>query len=839
MNLTQQYLYALNAQERIGILKQCAKQNWSIPLDISRDLLALPLQTAEHIALLKATDSSDKVSFEDLITHGIFFWNQNVASAALWEWSARTDCLLWHRTYLLAMDPRIPQRLSYTLVDLAWYGAGERIIDLFLNLRDLEHMSPAFIAILFQRAMQWNMHSERLINIAKEHLSHADQPTSSTDRTLPYAATYLLQNSPDDVNLEAWTSPFNHIWPEIVRTLSRPFEVTGPWLKTLSKKNIKNALQSWPSLWERHTLTTDQTAKAVEWLVQQQSQLPPQVRPWELVAGIPASRLREGILQQPNAAQQASAFTLIGNLLHIDDREMLLTHFRNEMARVQNPMEILGNLSQRDRIELNRDEKKESLFGRIEKERRTILDHCTYPRAEFPEFSVNLTDQERPDAQPETIARHRFINMAYYEDKPSAFSGSTAWDRLGQCWITPKEQLIDQLAIDARQSPAIFHSCFIDTLGRFTHVDKAALKLLDFVRSPDEDIIRSVVRALAGIGTLRAYQEMIAFLTRPNINVNIQIEIAQLLKNTDLSQLQSELRSAIKDLRVGAESHDEAMALRESLTLLLQVPEPAARIQTASLPVNPVQSGSEELETQLIQKIPEYTFLSSEVKRALRTAQFFQTQITQASDLHTMDLSPAIDMQYKALELTFREYFEDPCSQALRTSVIQRKLDVIGYARPNPHGMEEFENYIESLPIINTIPFFSRFKLHKMLRAICQFRAGKRFTLDGLKAFGLFFLCFSRKRCRYGLENLFPLTNITDEQLADFCKQLHVFQDFRNRAAHEGFHPSASNNLDGIWQDTAMIIKMAYAIRREWEAANPSAPEMTQAPSSLIAKKVS
>ena len=150
----------------------------------------------------------------------------------------------------------------------------------------------------------------------------------------------------------------------------------------------------------------------------------------------------------------------------------------------------------------------------------------------------------------------------------------------------------------------------------------------------------------------------------------------------------------------------------------------------------------------------------------------------------------------------------------IRQGILQRKLDVIGYARPIPRAMDDFERYVESLPIINTIPFFSRFKLRKMLRAICQFRPGKRFTLDGLKAFALFFICFSRKECRYGLNDLFPLQGITDEQLFEFCKSLHVFQDFRNRAAHEGFHPDASNDLAGIWEDTAKIVENMITIEK-------------------------
>jgi len=222
---------------------------------------------------------------------------------------------------------------------------------------------------------------------------------------------------------------------------------------------------------------------------------------------------------------------------------------------------------------------------------------------------------------------------------------------------------------------------------------------------------------------------------------------------------------------------------------------------------------TEELDSLLAKKIPGYMHLSSEVRRALRTAQFFHLKVESAKDLQTIDLSPVIDMQYKALELFFRETFEAPCGALIRDGILQRKLDIIGYARPVPQAMDEFEKYVESLPIINSVPFFSRFKLRKMLRALCQFRPGKRFTLDGLKAFALFFICFSRKTCRYDLQNLFPIPAITDERLLEFCKLLHVFQDFRNRAAHEGFHPDASNDITGIWQNTAEIIQSSFMIK--------------------------
>jgi hypothetical protein len=193
--------------------------------------------------------------------------------------------------------------------------------------------------------------------------------------------------------------------------------------------------------------------------------------------------------------------------------------------------------------------------------------------------------------------------------------------------------------------------------------------------------------------------------------------------------------------------------------------------------------------------------------------------VEKSETLTTIDLSPAIDMQYKAMELLFRETFENAVSEMLCTGIMQRKLDVLGYARPIVGKMDEYENFIQNLPIISSIPFFSKFKLRKMLQGICQFRPGKRFTLDGLKAFGLFFLCFSRKNCRFGMHDIFPIPNVTDEQLFSFVKDLHMFQDFRNRAAHEGFHPEKSNDLSGLWNYT---IKIVLTVERIRETMNSS-----------------
>ena len=107
-----------------------------------------------------------------------------------------------------------------------------------------------------------------------------------------------------------------------------------------------------------------------------------------------------------------------------------------------------------------------------------------------------------------------------------------------------------------------------------------------------------------------------------------------------------------------------------------------------------------------------------------------------------------------------------------------------------------------------------------MLRAICQFEPGRRFTLDGLKAFGLYFLIFGRQTCKYSLNGSFQSGATNDAELAELCRELHVFQDFRNRAAHEGFHPDASNDVMGIWRTTAVVVQWAFKIKNAQKITN-------------------
>jgi hypothetical protein len=183
-----------------------------------------------------------------------------------------------------------------------------------------------------------------------------------------------------------------------------------------------------------------------------------------------------------------------------------------------------------------------------------------------------------------------------------------------------------------------------------------------------------------------------------------------------------------------------------------------------------------------------------------------------------VDLSPIVNMHCKAVELALREIFEPWTDAIMRKGLLSRKLDIIGYARPIPEKMQIFEDYLASLPVIKTIPYFSRFKLRKMLRAVCLYRPGKRFTLDGPKAFALMLLVASRKQCQFGLANLFDVGFRSDLELFEFIKLVHSLQDSRNRAVHEGLTWDAKDDIESMKSQAYRIIEITQRVGQYLQA---------------------
>ena len=443
--------------------------------------------------------------------------------------------------------------------------------------------------------------------------------------------------------------------------------------------------------------------------------------------------------------------------------------------------------------------------------------------------------------------RNRLFEFMYRNASSTGELKEGPWCCVGSVYQLQNDFQLSNLSRIARGTTGLYRQVFIKAFGAFKNQDKAVLQLLDYVHTDQISEQRAIVDALLEIASPRALQELLKFTGKAPFHPQLKMRIFRSLDQIDTKMVQTQIRDAIKELESKGEQTGLSKAeVTEALDLL------RSRLQTESvalpntspsaappLPAKQEKAGSQNTakqkrakpgqakvikrakqaaptpiiqanaevfdEARIAKVIPIFSELSGEVQRSLRTGIFFYDKVQQET-AGTMDLSPVIDMQYKAMEVCLREAFQAATDILIREGVLQRKLDLLGYSRPIIEKMTRFENFISSLPIIKEIPYFSKFKLRKMLRGICQFRPGKRFTLDGLKAFALFFAVFSRGRCQYGLQNLFPLSFSEDEQLYAFVHQLHSFQDFRNRAVHEGLPPEASANLEKTWKQTSDIL---------------------------------
>ncbi len=838
------YLQSRRRDERLRVLERMSHSGEFVPISLAEDLLCLDLSPREQVDIVKVTSSSDNLALEHFLTAQLHVWHQDLAVCAIGEWAVRTDRSLWFRMPALASSRHASQRVRYSLAALTHRCGGKHLLSAFSKMQGLEDFSSAFRSLLLHKFVQWNMHDHRMHQIALHVCETISAIDTADDKALPSALLFLASFAPDELTRLALSSATSEIWRPFVASLVDQVERTDQtlaqldrWLAKPPKSKVQEKLaQAWPLLPIRHQLTAQQISSAIRLLATDDSEKKPQLAAkkldWRLFAGCREETLVKALAEMPDENTFLAALDVVDGLLPYPSPAVLTESLISRFRATDNPANFIANMNGHHRAELkifNENLHDENhLFSRIRRDEKAIITQLS--QEQTPTESVydwqdydNHFEERSPWAEDvaQMEQRRRFFDISFRGKIGLMPIGTGMWAKLSEAWQKPTVDRLDNLAAVARQAPPLWHLAYIATLGRFKSVDPAALKLLDFIRSNEHDEILAVLRALEGIGSPRALQELISCITRPNMNTTLQMEACLLLQDKDLSGLQEELRSAIGDLQIEAGASDELLEVHETLTSLL-IPED--EVKQANSPRLSSVVSSNDLDGTLSGRIPNYAAMSSDVRRALRTAQFFHNQVMQSATSTAIDLSPVIDMQYKALELTFREYFEGPCSQIINDGILQRKLDVIGYARPIPAMMEQFENYVGSLPIINTVPYFSKFKLRKMLRAICQFRPGKRFTLDGLKAFALFFLCFSRKQCRYGLQNLFPLPFPEDQDLHDFVKALHIFQDFRNRAAHEGFQPDAKNNIEGIWLSTAEIIGHVFRIKEFLEESQSRSP---------------
>ncbi len=857
------YLSIRHFADRMALLNKMSKDGTKIPASLAEDLMLLQINNIEKQAILEVTGANDNKSLEHFLTANIASWDQDLAATAVRVWSKETDHLMWSRMYELSRSPLTPQRVLYTIVDLAANTGGLSIVQSTAEYDVLKEMSDAFIGLLLHRALQWNFKNQNLINIAQTVVNDLDIHLHPDNKALPSAISFLARFDGDRLRDLSKSSSITETWKDLVKAVCSDLEHRNDAVKKLNKlitssKKITraNLVGNWIPLWNRNILTQEQVSACLRIFFSEPvatiptGRSPFTVGTWEIFGGIEEPVLAAAVFAIEDEEIFSRTLTSLQGLLRNPTPKSIKDQLKSRIGSSANPAAFLNNLPLRLRLELtdNSSSKVSTPFSRIDAEQTAILQSAEQiPRAQFFDYDNSEKEWNCPEEKAEFVQRRKFFDIAYRNKKQNTttLNGKDYFSILAAAWQAPDDTKLGQIAQVARQEEGILRLCYINTIGRFKGMDQAALKTLDFIRSKEDDELHAIINALAGVGTPRASQELVASLTRPNISPQLQMEICAHLGNVDLGNLQKELRSALSDLNVTPNVNSDNWDIRDAIASLLTPSEAVMTASTSTASTNMIATAGsdQDLDRTLSGLIPNYKELSSEVKRALRTSLFFHQQVSSDHAPTSIDLSPVIDMQYKAMELLFRESFEDHCSKIIHRGVLQRKLDIIGYARPIPRAMDEFEHYIASLPTVRDIPFFSSFKLRKMLRAICQFRPGRRFTLDGLKAFALFFLCFGRSECKFGLQGLFETPYKTDSDLFDFCKTLHIFQDFRNRAAHEGFHPDASNDIDGIWRHTAEIVQNMWKLKQHIDGQSGpgqgsyNTPVSKSAP--VIEKKVS
>lgn len=810
------YLSTASESDRIIALEELANSNQGISLELAEALIQLPISDIEKFKVIESVLPENGLTWELFLVDGILNWPQNISAQLIQIWANKTSRILHPLIKNENIKHELPQRVFYTIVDLVSPYIGKDFYESYAKSEAISDYSPALHGLMMLRGVQFNSTSTNIMTVAQKYLDSGLNNKYADSKgfleSIIYYARFnpeVLKNAASGTNCDPWNSLLNSVafyanhlneyLPEIENKISE-----------VSSTHKFNNL--WPILPFRHILKKDIIVKALVFTCKHEEFYSHQSKIFDVYSGCDSTELAGALDDLINSKQVEPEH--LSSL--IEGLYGLLGYYENTKPSAT----VTQFMHEHDYLESAH---KHLFFDKhSEKMAKFVSDFKSNPT-----FKKGVEYEQHTDCQLnfvlpkyKTTTRSEFrhtkelhwVSTALYSPNAASLKSSPKpnddfWRLLIDGIKNQTKDNLEKLAIEARKQPYLVNLCFLRTLGLYEGNNEAALRLMDYARSKNEIEVGEVILSLAGINTPRSLQELIGCITRSNLTETIQLEACRLLHDKDVESLQPEIKAALNDLEMKKDRNESWYEIRDLLKSLLKT-----QVEKSPVSIIAPEKPAVDLDESLNKKIPHYQNLSSEVKRALRTGQFFYDQVTGPNSTENIEISPIIDMVYKSLELQFRESFEDLALTLIKNGVLQRKLDIIGYARPIPKQMDAFEDYISKLDIIKEIPFFSKFKLRKMLRALCQYKPGKRFTLDGIKAFALFFLCFSRKECQYGLDGLLNLGFNRDSELFEFVKSLHVLQDFRNRAVHEGFRPEARNDIEGIWNTAGGIYEQAYII---------------------------
>ena len=500
------YLDCYSTVDRIHILEGLTNQGECLPFDLVQDLFELDLDEHEKISLLKNLNKNSLLSLEDFITRVVFNYNQNIASSALLEWAKNTDCILWHRTQLIASQPHISQRIRYTLLDVAHHFPSYDLVESLCKADSVDDYSEAYLSLLFTRAVEWNIKNTHLLKLAKDTVVKATKNNSATAKHISDLCYYILKYEDKFFDKLKNNNPFLASLTDLINEAKNSDKLKK--FKDLDFKNVseEKIINYWPNRWQRDQISISLLTNIIGSIYERDlNKISKSLSTY--LSGIGSQNLYSLLtaISVPDILCQVLEHAY--KYLSYKDRTKIQAHFNN--IAIRNP-DILNKIPKVIAIDIPSYQISNDL-KKIRKERKRLKGSTgSYTVTDFEGFNetkiANETDKNRK----------AFFNYVYRNTDQRIDDNRGFWSLAMQNTRHPNIEDLDSLSEMSRQGSFYVQFCYLKVLSKFKQQDKAALKILDFIRSDEPPIIRGVIDALAKIDTPRSHMELIAFITRPN-----------------------------------------------------------------------------------------------------------------------------------------------------------------------------------------------------------------------------------------------------------------------------------------------------------------------------------
>ncbi len=752
-NSGQLYQKTQGSAARIEILRELRRKGEPLPQSLVRDLLEIELPTRELTLALAVCDPSHGDAFEELLLARIGERDQPVALLCLDAWRRHTPRRRWREIVRAAPELSRREGTLAWLVEHAWHAGGADLLRAVVAEVPLGEVSEVVLAALLHRLLQWSIADESALAEAERILARAHANVTPGVATAS-ACAYVLRFGPGTLfDLIGGPLPprqaidmvdaYHHLWLERGATIDALARfAAAPPVEPVAFFRELN--RRWPPLCLRHEI--------------------PATLAGQVIAEV-LKRPRPGSPELPTARRLSW--------------EWLAGLGADSLATATSALsEIVGLL--------------------------------------LPAPSEAAPDSERPP-RPDNTVRTALIARLYLDAEAEVPKGETPWralllatarstqspDSVADSGPVPDAELASAL----RRIPPVFRQ----VAARFveTRRPSPALipELLPWLIGAEPHDLPAIVRALAAIGTPAALTPALRLLSDDATPPGTALELAQTLAAQDLGSVRGDVRAALEYLTKDERSASRARReLIDAVRLLLQ---PGANEAPAADAATVTDAATlARVDREIAALVPLLPTLPADVVRSLRTARLVQHSLETLLGQGSVDASPAVDLQYKALEILLRRRFL-ASTQALiddPRAPLQRRLDAIGYGGVGRNRVEAFESHLAALPAVRDLPSFGAMKLNKLLTSLAQHRPGRRFSLEGLKAFMLFFLAFGRSRCEFGLGGAYAVGVEDDAALFELCRDMSLFHDLRNVAVHEGLASASRRDVEALWSMTNALV---------------------------------